>query len=147
MPILDRQILFSDAQSITGTSATASTDTIDNGPFYTGNTARDLGVGEDVYLQVTVTGVTGTSPTVSIVIQTDDNEAFSSPTAIATYSGIALPAAGGNVLLVCLPFGNYERFMRLQYTQGGTSPVAVYKAGLVRGVQAQRIYADAITIS
>jgi hypothetical protein len=147
MAILDRQLLFSDGQSITGTSATNSTDTVDNGPFYTGNTINDLGVGEDIYLQVTASGVTGTSPTVTVVIQTDDNEAFSSPTAVATYSNIALPVAGGDILRACLPLANYERYIRLQFTQGGTSPVATYKAGLVRGVQAFRVYNDAVTIS
>lgn len=147
MPILDRQLLFSDNQAITGTSATASTDTIDNGPYFSGNSAKDLGVGEDVYLVINVTAVSGTSPTVTVVLQTDDNEAFSSPSALTTISTIALPAAGGEILRLCLPYGSYERFMRLQYTQGGTSPVATYKAAIVSGVQAQRIYADAITIS
>jgi hypothetical protein len=147
MPILDRQLLFSDAQAISGTSATVSTDTIDNGPYFSGNTAKDLGIGEDVYLVINATAVSGTSPTVTVVLQTDDNEAFSSPVALTTISNIALPAAGGEILRLCLPFGAYERFMRLQYTQGGTTPAATYKSAIVRGVQAQRIYNDAFTIS
>lgn len=151
MAIFDRQNMFSDAQLVSGTTATGSTDNIDIGPFYSGvggsNTVKDLGVGEDVYLQVTASGVTGTSPTVTILIETDNNAAFSSPTTIATYGPIALPAAGGAVLNVCLPFGDYEQFVRLKYTQGGISPVATYKAALVRGVTALKNYTDAVVIS
>lgn len=149
--IFDRQNMFSDGQQISGTSATGSTDCIDLGPFYSGvggaNLVKDLGVGEDVYLQVTASGVSGTSPTVTIAIETDDNAAFSSPATLASYGPIALPAAGGHVFHVCLPFGDYQQFVRLKFTQGGTSPVATYKAALVRGVQATRNYTDAIVIS
>jgi hypothetical protein len=151
MAIFDRQNMFSDAQLVSGSTATASTDTIDIGPFYSGvggsNTVKDLGVGEDVYLQVNASGVAGTSPTVTILIETDNNAAFSSPTTIATYGPIALPAAGGTVLNACLPFGDYEQFVRLKYTQGGSTPAATYKAALVRGVTAVKNYTDAVVIS
>ena len=150
MAIFDRQNMFSDGQAISGTTATASTDTIDIGPVYNGvggsNVAKDLGVGEDVYLQVNASGVTGTSPTVTILIETDSTAAFSSPATIATYGPIALPTGGGHVLNACLPFGDYKQFVRLKFTQGGTSPVATYKAALVRGVTAVKNYTDAIVI-
>ena len=151
MAIIDRQNMFSDAQALSGSSAITSTDTIDLQPLYSGvggtNTSRDLGVGESVYLQVTVSGVTGTAPTLTVAIQSDDNSSFNSPTTLFTSAAIPLPAAGGQVLIVSLPFGNYEKFLRLSYTMGGTAPVATVKAALVRGVEAIRNYTDAVVIS
>jgi hypothetical protein len=151
MAIIDRQNLFSDGQALSGAGTVASTDTIDLQPLYSGlggtNLARDLGVGEDIYLQVNVTGVSGTSPTLSVALQTDDNSAFSTPTTLYSSGAVALPAAGGQVLIVCLPYGDYEKFLRLNYTLGGTSPTATIKAALVRGVTAQKIYTDAVVIS
>lgn len=150
MAIFDRQNMFSDAQAISGTSATGSTDCIDLGPFYSGvggsNTVKDMGVGEDIYLQVTASGVSGTSPAVTVAIETDSSASFGSPSTIASYGPIALPSAGGSVLNVCLPFGDYKQFMRLKFTQSGTSPAATYKAALVRGVSAVKNYTDAIVI-
>jgi hypothetical protein len=151
MAIIDRQNMFSDAQALSGLSAIASTDIIDLQPLYSGiggtNTARDLGVGEDIYLQVNVSNVTGTSPTLTIALQSDDNSSFTSAVALFTSGAIPLPAAGGQVLVVSLPFGDYEKFLRLNYTLGGTSPTATVKAALVRGVQAVRNYTDAVVIS
>lgn len=151
MAIFDRQNMFSDAQSIIGTAATVSTDTLDLGPLYSGpggsNVARDLGVGEDLYLQVNVTGVAGTSPTATIQIETADNEAFSTNLAtIATYGPVAMAAAGGQVLIAPVPFGDYRKFARLKYTLGGTSPAGTFKAALVKGITAVKIYADAVVV-
>ena len=149
--IFDRQNMFSDGQQISGTSATGSTDCIDLGPFYSGvggsNLVKDLGVGEDIYLSVSAAGVSGTNPAVTIALETDSSAAFGSPVTLASYGPIALPAAGGQVLNLCLPFGDYKQFFRLKFTQSGTSPVATYKAALTRGVQAVKNYADAIVIS
>ena len=151
MAIFDRQNMFSDAQSIIGTAATPSTDTLDLSPLYSGpggsNVARDLGVGEDLYLQVTVTGVAGTSPTATVQIETADDSGFSSNLAtVATYGPVALPAAGGQVLIAPVPFGDYRKFLRLKYTLGGTSPAGTFKAALVKGVTAVKIYSDAVVI-
>jgi|694.fasta_scaffold33106_4 hypothetical protein len=149
--IFDRQNMFSDGQAISGTSATGSTDCIDLGPFYSGvggaNLVKDLGVGEDIYLSVSASGVSGTNPVVTIAIETDSSASFGSATTLASYGPVALPAAGGQVLNLCLPFGDYKQFVRLKFTQGGTSPVATYKAALTRGVQAVKNYTDAIVIS
>lgn len=151
MAIFDRQNMFSDAQVVSGSTATASTDCIDIGPFYSGvggsNTVKDLGVGEDVYLQVTATSVTGTSPTVTVAIETDSTAAFSSPTTLASFGPIALPPSGGTVLNACLPYGDYKQFVRLKYTHGGSTPGATYKSALVRGVTAVKNYTDAVVIS
>lgn len=151
MAILDRQNIFSDGQAVSGTTAVASTDVMSNGPLYNGiggaNAARDLGVGSEVYLQVNVSGVSGTSPTLTVALETDDNSSFSSASTIASYGPISLPAAGGQALTVCLPFGDYEEFMRLKYTLGGTSPAATIKAALVRDVTAQKVYSGASVIS
>jgi hypothetical protein len=151
MAIIDRQNLFSDNQ-VLASGTTASTDILDLQPLFSNtafgsNTARDLGVGEDIYLQVNVTGVAGTSPTLTVALQTDDTSGFSTPVTLYTSAAIPLPAAGGQVLIACLPYGDYEKFLRLNYTVGGTgSPAATVKAALVRGVTAQKIYTDAVAI-
>ena len=146
MAIIDAQTLFCDGQVITGTAATVSTNVLDLTPLATGNLGRNLSVGEDLFLQVNVGSVTGTSPTTSIAIQTDNTEAFSTPVVLATLPTTSL-AATGNVILARLPVGLYEAYLRLSITQGGTSPVGTYKAALVRGAQLQTQYADAVAIS
>lgn len=151
MAIFDRQNMFSDAQNIIGAIVATSTDTIDLSPLYSGpggsNVARDLGVGQDVFLQVTVTGVAGTSPTATIQIETADNEAFSvNLSTLATYGPVAMPSSGGQILIVPIPFGDYRKFLRLKYTLGGTNPAGTFKAALVKGVTAVKIYSDAVVI-
>ena len=82
-----------------------------------------------------------------MALQTDDTSGFSTPVTLYTSAAIPLPAAGGQVLIACLPYGDYEKFLRLNYTVGGTgSPAATVKAALVRGVTAQKIYTDAVAI-
>jgi hypothetical protein len=113
--IEDKALMVSTDQALTATAA--STDYIDFG------SDRDVGVHPTKYLVVTSKAAPGgTSPTIVISIETDDNASFSSASTIATTATLAAAAfASGTRVVLPLPFAN-ERYMRAKYTLGGTSP-------------------------
>ncbi len=110
--ILDKNLQVSTAQVVTATAG--STDVVDL------NQDRDIGIGDAVFLVVNISAVSGTSPTLTIAIQTDDNSAFSSPATLAQSASLAPPTANSQIVVV-LPRTN-ERYLRANYTVGGTSP-------------------------
>ena len=83
----------------------------------------------------------GTSPTLQVALQTDDNSSFSSATAI--YTGPALAQATNRAQIIPMPHEN-ERYLRLSYTQGGTSPTATVSAFITDSPQAWQATADGI---
>lgn len=125
---IDKTLRFSASQALSGASGTASTDVIDLGGD------RDItALGNPVYLVVVVEASGGTSPTLQVVLQTDDNSSFSSPTAI--YTGPALAQATNRAQVIPFPHTN-ERYLRVAYTQGGTSPTATVSAFITDSPQA-----------
>lgn len=117
MAIMDAQNEFSTNQSIT--AAAASENIIDLG------VARDVGVGSpDLYLVILVKETfddSGDDSTLAVKVQTDDNEAFASPTDVATLVTIPALAAAGTQYVFHLPNGvlaAYQQYMRLYYTPG-----------------------------
>jgi hypothetical protein len=145
--ILDAQNLYSDAQALTGTSLVASTNIIDHGAD------RNLGLGTPMAVLVTIdVAAGGTTPTLTIAIQTDDNASFSSPTTVTgTTSALAAAAltAGAKFVYVLPADTTMERYSRVAYTPGGTSPTVTVTAALLplSMIQNEANYADAITIS
>lgn len=145
--ILDDFNQFSRLQAITATAASA--DTIDLGPFGgtpTANAFRDIGVGEQLYLVVRVGQVFNNLTSLTVDVQTDDNSGFGSAAVVATTGAIPLAQLTANrvVRVLPLPPGNYERFVRLNYTVAGTAPTTgTVDAFLVKDVQQWRAYADA----
>lgn len=142
--ILDALLMFSDAQALTATAA--STNSIDLGP------ARNLFDGEPmaVLLQVDVAAdFTTTDETYAVAIQTDDNTAFSSATVMSTQTLTAAQLTAGAVIPIPVPTANPERYLRLSYTLGGTTPTVTVSAFLqpMSMLQKNRIYADGFTIS
>lgn len=139
---LDALQLYSDAQALTATAV--STNVIDH------RQDRNLGIGEPLMVVVTVdVALAGTSPTFAVTLQTDDNEAFSSPTTVAT-SATQTSAAAGSKLVLFVPADLViERYTRLSYTLGGTTPSITVTAFLTLAsmVQNNVVYADAITIT
>lgn len=111
--IYDNRLKFSESQALTATAA--STDNVDfSGDF-------DMGPGRTLWAVVTVdVALAGTVPTFEVEIQTDDNSGFSSATTIAS-SGTVTSAAAGTSFVIALPYAN-ERYLRLRYVLGGTSP-------------------------
>lgn len=143
--IIDAQLLFSDAQALTATAV--STNIIDLGAD------RNIGQGEPmavvVCIDVAADRTTG-DETYTVTLQTDDNAAFSSASSVGgAYSILVYPA--GTRFVIPLPAGTEtERFVRLNYTLGGTTPTITVTAFLqplaMASVGENVYYADAITI-
>jgi hypothetical protein len=130
MAIMDRTGQFSDGQAITASAA--STNNIDLGAPATlpgpngGMLVRDIGIGTEIPLVLSVTQSFNNLTSLTISVQTDDNAAFSSPTTVYTSPAYTLAqlAAGakGNLLPDSIPLGTNERYVRLFYTVAGTAP-------------------------
>ena len=139
--ILDTNMLFSDAQAITVTAV--STNVIDLGAD------RDLGVTSnlDLIALVGTAFLAAGAATLQMVLQTDDNLAFSSPVTLVDTGAIpkATLVAGYDALKLRLPQVT-ERYLRVSYTvatgpmTAGTLTAAISPAGK----QKWRAY-DAVT--
>jgi hypothetical protein len=118
---VDSQLMFSDAQALTTTAV--STNIIDL------STDRNIGKGEPMAIVLTF-GVDsgGTSPTLQVVLQTDNDVAFGSLTTIAS-SAVVLDAVAGDSIVLPIGYTN-ERYLRLSYVTGGTTPTATVDAYL-----------------
>jgi hypothetical protein len=143
--LMDADLLFSDAQAITAQAA--STNAIDLGALFAGNSGRPLGLGEPLYLAVTVdVAMTDASSdsTLTVELQTDDNSGFSTPTTVALGTIPALTAAGARFFFNLPEDMPYERFIRLRYTpNNGNLTTGSFTAGLVKYPAAERHYAAA----
>ncbi|KVE99267.1 Bbp16 family capsid cement protein [Burkholderia vietnamiensis] len=121
---IDSLLEFSRAQALTASAA--SSNIIDLG------SDRDIGPGRPLWVvvaaAVSADNTTG-DETYSIALQTDDNAAFSSPTTIATVAPAAASLTAGARLVIGMPFAN-ERYLRLNYTLGGTTPSVTLNAFL-----------------
>lgn len=117
---LDNDLKFSDAQAVT--AAAASTNVIDLGPLFTGNTGRNMGTGEPLYVAISVdTAFTdsGSNSTLTVALETDDADSFGSAATVATLVTIPALAAAGAKYFVRLPIATtvpYKRYIRLYYT-------------------------------
>lgn len=148
---LDAQNLFSDAQALTVT--VASTNLIDLG------VDRNVGIGEPMCVVITVdvaADATTGDETYQFDLETDDNVGFASPLILARRIVSALPnipratMAAGFKLLIPVPNDTTaERFLRLNYTLGGTTPTITVTAFLqpMSMVQAEAVFAKGYTIS
>lgn len=142
---IDSQLLFSDAQAVTADAG--STNVVDLG------IAKNLFDGEPmaVVLSVDVAADgTTTDETYEFQIETDDNAAFSSATDLLVHSiGYAALTAGSTHVLP-IPVGvSVERYLRVYYNVGGTSPSVTVTAFLqpLSMIPKLKSYADNITIS
>ena len=134
--LIDKLLRFSASQSLASASGTASTDILDLGAD------RDMtALGRPLYVAVVLEASGGTSPTLQVIVQTDDNSGFSS--AVALHTGPALAQASNRVQIIPIPHTN-ERYLRLTYTQGGASPTATVSAFITDSPQAWVATADGI---
>lgn len=141
--ILDRLLVFSDAQAVTATAA--STDSIDLSQI------RDIGTGADLYLVVACVVAmtdTGSDSTVAVTYETDDNPSFSSVASVTVGTFAAVSAAGTTIIHRLNPAQANERYMQLRYTvSGGNLTTGSFDAFITQDIQRYVSYADAITIS
>ncbi|MDX6911753.1 hypothetical protein SJZ84_13050 [Hafnia paralvei] len=117
--ILDKLLMFSEAQAVTATAA--STDVIDLGPI--DGTRRDIGVGYPLEFWTTVntTATAAGAATVNVQLQTSpDNSTW---TTIASSGDLALSAlvAGKRIVSQKVPSG-VHKYLRVNYTVG-TGPL------------------------
>jgi len=140
---IDAENRLSNAQAI---AAVASTNIIDF------SSDRNMGIGEPLCLVVVVTtlldGTTG-DETYSVTMQTDDNAGFGSPTTIGGV--VALPrnsAVGTKFIITIPPDTAMERYFRVLYGVGGTTPLGAVTTFLtsMKMVQNDVHYDDAITV-
>ena len=137
---IDRENLLARDQAVTVSAPT--TDTIDFGAN------RDVGIGEPMELVVLCTEdvAAAGAATVQFTLQTDDNEAFASPTVLAETPAISKAAlvAGGDLLRIKLPMG-VERYLRLAFTVA-TGPLTAgrFTVFVAHDRQANRTYASGI---
>ena len=116
---------FSVAQTI---ATAASTNVIDLGPIK--GAARDVGVGEKFYIVLwTPTAMSGTTPTLTVAVQTDDNVGFASPTTLHTSAALTPANLAAGPVVIPMPFGA-EKFLRLSYTAGGTVAAGTVSASV-----------------
>lgn len=117
--ILDKLLMFSEAQAVTATAA--STDVIDLGPI--DGTRRDIGVGYPLEFWTTVntTATAAGAATVNVQLQTSpDNSTW---TTIASSGDLALSGlvAGKRIVSQKVPSG-VQKYLRVNYTVG-TGPL------------------------
>lgn len=121
---IDSLLEFSRAQALAASAA--STNIIDLG------SDRDIGPGRPLWVivqaAVAADHTTG-DETYQLDLQTDDNAAFGSPTTIATLAPAAANIPAGARFVIGMPFTN-ERYLRLNYTLGGTTPSVTLNAWL-----------------
>lgn len=145
MAILDRENAFSQSQALTGTSLVPSTDVIDFSVL-----RPNIGSGNSLpRLLINFEAAPGgTTPTMTVAVQTDDNAAFSSATTWFTALS-AIPAAqfgASTQYAFDLPRQGAERFIRLAYTMGGTSPTSTVSAHLLIDHQEDVKYPGGFTV-
>lgn len=126
--IMDRQLIMSDNQAFTAVEEAISTNVIDFGALGLG----DKGIGGSVVeliVRVSTLFTSGGAATLVVLVETDDDEAFGSATAILTTATLALATvavAGATLVHLRLPITT-ERYVRCTYTVG----TAVMTAGAV----------------
>lgn len=125
MSILSKEELYSDQQAVTATAA--STNVIDHGLPGTWIHASTPIVDDKgtsmICLGVVVTEDFDNLTSLDIEFQTDDTDAFGSPTTIYTETILLADLVAGKKLNVrTIPFNTLEQFTRFNYTVTGTAP-------------------------
>jgi hypothetical protein len=141
--ILDKQLEFSDAQAVT--AAAASTNYIDFGA------ARDMGVGEALYVVVTcdvTMSDTGSDSTLAVALEGDSSTTFTPDYTRTLFTFSALSAAGTVRIARLGPDDANLRYLQLRYTPAnGNLTTGSFSAYLTTNIDKWTAYADALVIS
>lgn len=122
---VDSRLEFSDAQAVTADAA--STNIID-----LTQTARQIGVGQPLWVVMTVDVAAddgNANETYVVNLETDADEAFSD-TAILNTQTIVRGAVAGSKYAMSVSPADMERYVRLLYDVGGTTPTITISAFL-----------------
>lgn len=141
--ILDKQLEFADAQAVT--AAAASTNLIDFG------TVRDMGVGESLYVVVTVDVAmtdAGSDSTVTVALEGDSSTTVT-PDYTRNLFTIPAVSAAGTVRIARLgPDDLNLRYAQLRFTpNNGNLTTGSFSAYLTTNIDKWTAYADALVIS
>ncbi|NJL06814.1 MAG: hypothetical protein HC900_00055 [Methylacidiphilales bacterium] len=141
--IFDRQALFSDAQAITASAASANV--YDFGPVDSSSQRKDFGKGDPTSLLIQVVETfdsVADDGTLNIALQLDSTTTFTPDKSIdlGTYAQATL-VAGYQIPFDKLPRGISLRYARLYYTVAGSGNFTAGKitAGIVHGVQSNGV--------
>lgn len=142
--ILDAQNQFSDAQAVT--AAAASTNIIDLG------SARNIGVGENLYVQVNVDVAmtdAGSDSTLTVALEGDSSTSFTPDGSQQLFIIPAVSAAGAKFYARIQPdFASNFRYMRLFYTpNSGNLSSGSFTASIVHGIDHVTSYPKGYQIS
>jgi len=140
--IMDKQAEFSDSQAVTATAI--STNQYDNGG---GAAVRNLGGDAGLFLVVQVdVAFAGTAGTVAISLESDSTSNLATSPTVHFNTGVIGQAAlvPGTIAVIPLPFGDYERFLGIRYTVGGTVTAGSLSAFLTRTPSRVMYYPNAI---
>ena len=126
---------YTPIQGSVGELAMCSTDsTVTNGPLVRGKlihpssvartssstgTGRQLGAviaGKSLYAALHVISVSGTSPTLDVIVQSDDNAGFTTPTTRVTFSQTGVVGAQWGSVAGAVT----DEYWRISYTIGGS---------------------------
>ncbi len=122
--LIDSRLEFSDGQALTASAA--STNIVDLGQD------RDIGPGRTLYLVLSVDVAAdygNADETYAVALQTDSAAAFSSATTLVSRTIAAAELAAGSQHVIPVTLTN-ERYLRVYYTLGGTSPSVTVNAWL-----------------
>lgn len=103
---------------VSGASATA------NG---TGRLLRGISVNKKAFALLHVTAASGTTPTMDVIIQSDDNVGFTTPTTRGTFSQVNAIASQ----LIDIDGAITDTYWRARYTIGGTGPSFTFAVSLL----------------
>lgn len=141
---LDRQNEFSDSQVVTVTAI--STNVIDTlaGNSFT-NVIQNLGgFAGSCFLVVQVDAAFLGGTSVAISLESDSSANLATSPTVHYNSGAILTAAltaNTTILVIPLPYGNFERYVGLRYTVVGTFTQGSISAFLTRDPQTWKPYA------
>lgn len=147
--ITDKLNMFSGLAGQSVTATAASTDVLDLGPLTHGNTRRDIGAGEPLYLviAVLVAAAAAGAATVNFQLQTSDDNATWVTLFDSGSVALADMTAGKRPVAVAVPRG-VRRYLRVNYSVGtGPLTAGTFWAGLVKDVQDTATYASGFTIA
>lgn len=112
-------------------AATRTVTAAGNGP------AQQLGAladdRDEIHLGAHVTAISGTSPVLTLIVQSDDNAGFTTPTTRATATAVS---AIGAIDMPPIVGPITDTYWRVTWTLTGTTPSATFVASLAKGRRA-----------